>query len=78
MIMANAAAWQAALDGASDARARPELGKRSPLEYARHVRDVFRVLYERPGRTSQAGFSPRSGRPCAGSTLTRLCAAMTR
>ena len=26
----------------------------------------------------QAGLSPRSGRPCAGSVLTRLCAAMTR
>src|SRR5690242_17758510 len=27
---------------------------------------------------AQTGLSPRSGRPCAGSTLTRLCAAITR
>ena len=47
MIMANAAAWQAALDGASDVRARPELGKWSPLEYACHVRDVFRLYDQR-------------------------------
>ena len=46
-IMANAAAWQAALDGASDVRARPELGKWSPLEYACHVRDVFRLFDQR-------------------------------
>ena len=47
MIMANAAAWQAALDGASDVRARPEPGTWSPLEYACHVRDVFRLYDER-------------------------------
>jgi hypothetical protein len=47
MIMANAAAWQAALDGASDARVRPEPGKWSPLEYACHVRDVFRLYDQR-------------------------------
>ena len=47
MIMANAAAWQAALDGASDARTRPEPGKWSPLEYACHVRDVFRLYDQR-------------------------------
>ena len=47
MIMANAAAWQAALDGASDGRARPELGKWSPREYACHVRDVFRLFDQR-------------------------------
>src|SRR6516225_8664940 len=47
MIMANAAAWQAALDGASDVRARPELGKWSPLEYGCHVRDVFRLYDQR-------------------------------
>src|SRR5215468_2662040 len=41
MIMANTASWQAALDGASDARTRPEPSKWSPLEYACHVRDVF-------------------------------------
>ena len=47
MIMANAAAWQAALDGASDVRARPEPGTWSPLEYACHVRDVFRLFDQR-------------------------------
>jgi hypothetical protein len=47
MIMANAAAWQAALDGAADARTRPEPGKWSPLEYACHVRDVFRLYDQR-------------------------------
>ena len=47
MIMANAAAWQAALDGASDVRVRPEPGKWSPLEYACHVRDVFRLYDQR-------------------------------
>ena len=47
MIMANAAAWLAALDGASDARVRPEPGKWSPLEYACHVRDVFRLYDQR-------------------------------
>ena len=47
MIMANTAAWQAALDGASDARARPEPSKWSPLEYACHVRDVFRLYDQR-------------------------------
>ena len=47
MIMANTAAWQAALDGASDARARPEPSTWSPLEYACHVRDVFRLYDQR-------------------------------
>ena len=47
MIVANAAAWQAALDGAGDARARPEPGTWSPLEYACHVRDVFRLYDQR-------------------------------
>jgi len=47
MIMANTAAWQAALDGASDARVRPEPSKWSPLEYACHVRDVFRLYDQR-------------------------------
>ena len=47
MIMANVAAWQAALDGADDARARPEPSKWSPLEYACHVRDVFRLYDQR-------------------------------
>src|SRR6476469_4422396 len=47
MIMANTAAWQAALDGASDVRARREPSKWSPLEYACHVRDVFRLYDQR-------------------------------
>ncbi|HEV3256624.1 MAG TPA: hypothetical protein VG013_07090, partial [Gemmataceae bacterium] len=50
MIMANAAAWQQALAGAGgpgDARTRPEPGKWSPLEYACHVRDVFRLYDQR-------------------------------
>ena len=47
MIMANTASWQAALDGASDARARPEPSTWSPLEYACHVRDVFRLYDQR-------------------------------
>ena len=45
MIMANAAAWQPALEG--DARTRPEPDKWSPLEYACHVRDVFRLYDQR-------------------------------
>src|SRR5271156_3117870 len=45
MIMANAAAWQRALEG--DARTRPEPGKWSPLEYGCHVRDVFRLYDQR-------------------------------
>ena len=45
MIMANAAAWQAALEG--DARTRPEPDKWSPLEYGCHVRDVFRLFDQR-------------------------------
>ena len=47
MIMANTAAWQAALDGASDARARPEPSTWSPLEYACHVRDMLLAQRER-------------------------------
>jgi|SRR3954454_19096944 hypothetical protein len=45
MIMANAAAWRAALEG--DARTRPEPGKWSPLEYGCHVRDVLRLYDQR-------------------------------
>jgi len=45
MIMANAAAWQPALEG--DARTRPEPDKWSPLEYACHVRDVLRLYDQR-------------------------------
>src|SRR6478752_4167395 len=46
MIMANAAAWADAL-ARDDARARPEPGKWSPLEYGCHVRDVFRLCDQR-------------------------------
>jgi hypothetical protein len=45
MIMANAAAWQPVLEG--DARTRPQPAKWSPLEYACHVRDVFRLYDQR-------------------------------
>jgi hypothetical protein len=45
MIMANAAAWQSALEG--DARTRPQPDKWSPVEYACHVRDVFRLYDQR-------------------------------
>ena len=45
MIMANAAAWQRALEG--DARTRPEPRPWSPLEYGCHVRDVFRLFDQR-------------------------------
>jgi DinB superfamily len=45
MIMANAAAWQRALE--SDPRTRPEPGKWSPLEYGCHVRDVLRLYDQR-------------------------------
>jgi hypothetical protein len=47
MILANAAAWPQALAGPDDTRARPEPGKWSPLEYACHVRDVFRLFDQR-------------------------------
>ena len=50
MILANAAAWQDALAGPHDpdgARARPEPGTWSPLEYACHLRDVLLVQRER-------------------------------
>ena len=45
MILANAAAWPPVLAG--DARTRPEPSKWSPLEYACHVRDVFRLFDQR-------------------------------
>ncbi len=47
MILANAAAWPAALEGPGDPRARPEPGKWSPVEYACHVRDVFWLYDQR-------------------------------
>jgi hypothetical protein len=43
---ANAARWPAVL-ARDDAGARPALGVWSPLEYACHVRDVFRIFDER-------------------------------
>ena len=46
MIMANAAAWPDVLAG-DNARVRPEPGKWSPVEYACHVRDVFRLYDQR-------------------------------
>ena len=45
MIMANAAAWPPALEG--EAWTRPQPDKWSPLEYACHVRDVFRLYDQR-------------------------------
>jgi hypothetical protein len=47
MIVTNAAAWQAALTGPGDARARPASGKWSAVEYGCHVRDVFRLFDQR-------------------------------
>lgn len=44
LLRANAAAWPAVLTRA-DVRVRPDEATWSPLEYAAHVRDVFR-LYE--------------------------------
>ena len=43
LILANAAAWPAVLERA-DVRERPDPQTWSPLEYAAHVRDVFRVF----------------------------------
>jgi hypothetical protein len=49
MILANAAAWQRVLRGtAVDRRPAPDVW--SPLEYACHVRDVFRIYDERLAR----------------------------
>lgn len=46
LVRANAAAWPAVL-ASPDVRARPRPGVWSPLEYACHVRDVFRLFGER-------------------------------
>jgi hypothetical protein len=43
LVRANAAAWPAEL-GRDDVRDRPDDATWSPLEYAAHVRDVFRVF----------------------------------
>jgi hypothetical protein len=48
MVRGNAAAWQEVL-GRPDARTRPDESTWSPLEYACHVRDVFRLYDERLG-----------------------------
>lgn len=46
LIRANASAWQRVL-AAPDAGQRPSPDRWSPLEYACHVRDVFRLFGER-------------------------------
>ncbi len=46
MLRANAAAWPAILERAS-VRTRPDDATWSPLEYAAHVRDVFRIYDHR-------------------------------
>lgn len=46
LIRANASAWQRVL-AAPDAGRRPSPDRWSPLEYACHVRDVFRLFAER-------------------------------
>jgi hypothetical protein len=47
MIVASAAAWQRALTGPGDVRARPAPDKWSAVEYGCHVRDVFRLYDQR-------------------------------
>src|SRR5262245_46190858 len=47
LLRDNAAAWPAALAATPDARTRPAPDKWSPLEYACHVRDVFRLYDQR-------------------------------
>jgi DinB superfamily len=49
MILANAASWQRVLRGTAVAQ-RPSAAVWSPLEYACHVRDVFRIYDERLAR----------------------------
>ncbi|HXH36280.1 MAG TPA: DinB family protein [Plantibacter sp.] len=46
LIRENAAAWPAVLDGV-DVRSRPDAQTWSPLEYAAHVRDVYRIFAQR-------------------------------
>ena len=48
-IRANAAAWQRVLARDGDVRRRPAPDRWSPLEYACHVRDVFRIYDYRLG-----------------------------
>lgn len=47
MLRSNSAAWVAVLAGGSTVRQRPAPGVWSPLEYACHVRDVFKLYDER-------------------------------
>jgi hypothetical protein len=47
LLRENAAAWPAALAASGDPRRRPDPATWSPLEYACHVRDVFRIYHER-------------------------------
>ena len=47
MLRANSTAWVGVLHRGSDVRTRPTPGVWSPLEYACHVRDVFRLYDER-------------------------------
>src|SRR5512134_1688944 len=47
LLRENAARWPAALAAVDDARRRPDPQTWSPLEYACHVRDVFRVYHAR-------------------------------
>ncbi len=47
LIRANASAWQEVLAGGAALRERPSPDRWSPLEYACHVRDVFRIYDER-------------------------------
>src|SRR5687767_7536500 len=47
MIRANAVAWSQVLAGGGPVRRRPSEDVWSPLEYACHVRDVFRLFDER-------------------------------
>lgn len=55
-IRENAAAWPAVL-GRADVRERPDDATWSPLEYAAHVRDVFRI-YDRRFRLMLAEDGP--------------------
>lgn len=49
MIRDNAAAWREVLAGGDEVRRRPSDAQWSALEYACHVRDVFRLYLERLG-----------------------------
>ena len=77
-------AHQAAGNPAGDG-GRTALGAVAPALRRHHPgRDGYQIIHEdrlarsRRGQAGVFGVSPRSRRPSAGSTLTRLCAAMTR